>query len=362
MISMGSTVPFLPLTSWIMIQFFRSRLYQLPRLLAATTMQASMTNPTLKEKNGSQFLQGADQPISPIPSLRNFTIPIERPSSTPLTPINNAFTSRPPSPTNTRTNNAPHKPSALSNGANPPTPRVNLPVTNTAVPKDLSSYIKDYNVLLIDVRHRAEFDREHIKANAVVCVEPSVLLRDGCVFPSFIVIVACLFISSFGYQFTTSITAEALENAMVVGPRQEASLFANRDKFDLIAIYDSSSSNFGSDTTPISVLLRLIWEQAFKKMLKRMPMLLVGGIEAWKKEFGENEIVRSPGLCHRNGNPEACAIINPKDYLPGVGNTRRNPFVNGALSISTGTSSPPIGHDLTTTKTSVSPEQSGHTR
>ena len=60
-------------------------------------------------------------------------------------------------------------------------PRVHLPVTNTAFPKDLSSYLKDYNVLLIDVRHRAEFDREHIGANAVVCVEPSVLLRDGYV-------------------------------------------------------------------------------------------------------------------------------------------------------------------------------------
>src|SRR5258708_7061985 len=66
----------------------------------------------------------------------------------------------------------------------------------------------------------------------------------------------CLFISYFDYQ--SSITAKAFKNAMVVGPRQEATLFGNRDKFDLIAIYDSSSSTFGSDTTPISVLLCLI--------------------------------------------------------------------------------------------------------
>jgi hypothetical protein len=67
------------------------------------------------------------------------------------------------------------------NAGTQPTPKAHLPVTNTASPRDLLAYIKDYNVLLIDVRHRADFDREHIKANAVVCVEPSVLLRDECV-------------------------------------------------------------------------------------------------------------------------------------------------------------------------------------
>ncbi len=41
-------------------------------------------------------------------------------------------------------------------------------------------YIRDHNVLLIDVRNRADFDREHIKGPAVVCIEPSVLMREGC--------------------------------------------------------------------------------------------------------------------------------------------------------------------------------------
>ena len=85
---------------------------------------------------------------------------------------------------------------------------------------------------------------------------------------------------------------------MVIAPRQEASLFDNRDKFDLVAVYDGSSTSFGDASTPLSTLVRVINEQAFRKILKRMPMMLVGGIEAWKREVGETELVRgtSPPL------------------------------------------------------------------
>jgi len=160
---------------------------------------------------------------------------------------------------------------------------------------------------------------------------------------------------------TTSITAEALENAMVVAPRQEYSLFSNRDKFDLVAIYDSSSTTFGSDTTPISILVRLIWEQAFKKMLRRMPMLLVGGIEAWKKEFREKKLVRNPGYAPGIEIQKPVPLSTQRDYLAGVGVSHsRNPFVNQSASPrdspSVGTTSP---RDSAMTK---SPEQSGHAR
>ena len=85
---------------------------------------------------------------------------------------------------------------------------------------------------------------------------------------------------------------------MVIAPRQETSLFDNRDKFDLVTVYDGSSKSFGDANTPLSTLVRAISEQAFRKILKRMPMMLVGGIEAWKKEVGETELVRgtSPPL------------------------------------------------------------------
>jgi len=79
-----------------------------------------------------------------------------------------------------------------------------------------------------------------------------------------------------------------LEDAMVVAPRHEASLFGNRDKFDLVAVYDGSSESFGAANTPLSILVRVISEQAFQ--LKRMPMMLVGGFEAWKREIGNTEL------------------------------------------------------------------------
>ena len=79
---------------------------------------------------------------------------------------------------------------------------------------------------------------------------------------------------------------------MVIGPRQEASIFDNRDKFDLVTVYDGSSRSFGDANTPLSTLVRVISEQAFRKILKRMPMMLVGGIEAWKREVGETELVK----------------------------------------------------------------------
>ncbi len=86
-----------------------------------------------------------------------------------------------------------------------------------------------------------------------------------------------------------SLTIEMLDDTMVIAPRQEQSLFANRDKFDLVAVYDQDSTTF---KTPINVLLRIINERAFKKMLKKMPMMLVGGLDEWKRKFGESEVVK----------------------------------------------------------------------
>lgn len=117
---------------------------------------------------------------SALNSFRIYTAPIERPSSTPITPTNHNFSSRPPSPNKST---VPQKPSGLSNGVTvmaggPQKPTSVIPTKNTAFPKDLLGYIRDHNVLVIDVRNRADFDREHIKANAIVCIEPSVLMRE----------------------------------------------------------------------------------------------------------------------------------------------------------------------------------------
>lgn len=78
---------------------------------------------------------------------------------------------------------------------------------------------------------------------------------------------------------------------MSVAPRDEGVLFKNRDKFDLIVIYDYSSKSF--ETAALSSLVRAIYEIAFQKILKRMPVLIVGGLEAWKREIGDKGVVSS---------------------------------------------------------------------
>ena len=313
--------------------------FSFPSVPTTPPIKNATMKPLSKKNDGSQ---PSELPISPTPSYRNFAVPIERPSSTPIT--HNPFAnSRPPSPTIPRSavsNGMPYKPSGLSNGAassGPPTPKVPLPVKNIAFPKDLRAYMRDHNVLVIDVRHRADFDREHIKANAVICLEPSILLREGCVF--FVIVGWCSLMN----LLPTSLTAESLENAMVVAPRQESSLFGNRDKFDLIAIYDNSSSAFipGSEILPISVLVRLIFEQAFRRTLKRMPMLLVGGIDAWKKEFGENGLIRGPGYASE---------VEVQKSMP-ISTSTRNSLANG---LANGNISSPNGSPIHTA------EQNGH--
>lgn len=133
-------------------------------------------------------LRGDIPPPSPSTNFGNFPLHIERPSSTPITPtVNNVFNSRPTSPTRVNVN-APLKPSGLFLSSAPiaaiPMQPVAVPLkppipkTNTMFPKDLQDYMRDYTVLIIDVRNRADFDREHIKAQAVICIEPTVLMRD----------------------------------------------------------------------------------------------------------------------------------------------------------------------------------------
>lgn len=129
-------------------------------------------------KPSSKEVQIGDVPSPSSSHFGNLALHIERPSSTPITPTTNVFNSRPASPTRV---NAPHKPSGLSKPTTDDIPRtapkIPIPHTNTAFPKDLQKYMQDYTVLVIDVRNRADFDKEHVRAQSVVCIEPSVLLR-----------------------------------------------------------------------------------------------------------------------------------------------------------------------------------------
>ncbi|GAA6022375.1 hypothetical protein JCM11491_003240 [Sporobolomyces phaffii] len=123
-------------------------------------------------------------------------------------------------------------------------------------------------VLLLDVRSREEYDSGRIRGETV-CLEP-IVLRDG-------------------------ITSSQIENALSLSPSHEASLFAARQYYDLVIIYDRSSvalpqspptNTTSSAQRVLYNLTTAIYEREFSKSLKRQPMLLRGGWEAWERTVG----------------------------------------------------------------------------
>ncbi|TRM57899.1 hypothetical protein BD626DRAFT_513251 [Schizophyllum amplum] len=210
-----------------------------------------------------------DSKVSPSFSLKNLPLSIERPSSTPIPPTVNTFTSRPASPSS---------PVA-----------VDWPKSNLATPKELLSYLREHKVLLIDVRNQAEFEREHIKALAVVCVEPLILQR-------------------------ANVSADTIDDALNVAAGVQLSCFRMREKFDLVVMYDRSSTSFERGS-PLYVLNDAIYVTYMgPKPLKRPAMMLIGGIEAWRREFGGAELesgsAPSEALASTSLTPSSSAPIS----------------------------------------------------
>lgn len=123
-------------------------------------------------------------------------------------------------------------------------------------------------ILVLDIRSRADFNRGHINiAPNIVCIEP-VSLRDG-------------------------MNDEDLEDTLVIAPEKEQEIFSRRNKFELVVYYDWDSrtnSHRGGPTSDqqqltLYYLARSIYQYAFSKVLKRPPCLLIGGYEAWMDDI-----------------------------------------------------------------------------
>ncbi|KZT07231.1 cysteine proteinase [Laetiporus sulphureus 93-53] len=281
-----------------------------PRLSILSLSDFAQTFPSIDELDEGEgphmpsAPSGTDRgPLSPSAHSKPFpALPMDpgpRPSSTPIPHTIDTFISRPASPVRTPLSpSVPRKPSGLSlrssASRSPVLPAATpvaqkppeIPVTTTLFPKALMDYRQrsNYTVLLLDVRTREEFEKEHIKADAVVCIEPSVLLR-------------------------SEVTSMTIEDSLVVAPRNEAMLFSNRNKFDLVAMYDDASESFGDASTFMSVLARAIYEMEFRKILKHPPMILVGGLQAWKREMGEAELMRG-ATSVSSGGVSAASLAN----------------------------------------------------
>ncbi|KAF5351329.1 hypothetical protein D9758_008022 [Tetrapyrgos nigripes] len=252
-----------------------------------------------------------DGPISPIPStasaLRHFD-PLERPSSTPINITQTHFGSRPASPSATSISRS-IKPSGLGLSSSfqidEPIPSTStslslIPHKNTATPRELASYLSDpkLKVLLLDARSREEFERERIETGGapVVCVEPSVLAREG-------------------------VTAQKIEDSLVLATPSESTSFANRNKFDLVVLYDSNSESYfnkKNSLSPLDVLQRAIYEQEYKKSLRRAPMVLEGGLEGWKGYMRELGMGAGVGAGTGNGETNGQMVNGLTDGMNGL--------------------------------------------
>jgi ubiquitin carboxyl-terminal hydrolase 8 len=138
---------------------------------------------------------------------------------------------------------------------------IDIPVDRTITVERLFDFLKQYHVLLIDVRSRDQFDQGHIFSKSIICIEPF-SLRDG-------------------------LSAEELEESLVLSPDNEQALFEKRNEFDLVVFYDQSTSStkylIESTSSPLRALFETLYEFNYTKQLKdgRPPVLLSGGLDAW---------------------------------------------------------------------------------
>ena len=138
-----------------------------------------------------------------------------------------------------------------------------------------------------------------------------------------------------------SVTAASLEDSLVVAPREEWVLFHNRDKFDLVVLYDTSSETYDV-AGPLSAFVRALFDSAFRKFLRHTPVLLAGGLQAWKQMFSD-EVVHgvpggtraSPNSIFENGISSTSGAILPSTSISDAPRNRSLPsssHLNGVLT------------------------------
>lgn len=143
----------------------------------------------------------------------------------------------------------------------------------TAIKADeLYDCLRSYKVLLIDVRSREEFDQGHIFATSIMCIEP-LELRSG-------------------------VSAEELEDRLVISPAAELALFERRNEFDLVVYYDQRTSSdrflLGAPAATEGLALRFLHDTLYEfnayKPLSRPPAMLIGGLDAWIDLVGDKAL------------------------------------------------------------------------
>ncbi|KAG5300159.1 ubiquitin carboxyl-terminal hydrolase [Histoplasma capsulatum G186AR] len=168
-------------------------------------------------------------------------------------------------------------PNSVYSRGDAPSRSADIPLQPTIHPDRLYDYLQKYDVLLIDVRPRDRFDAGHIYSKSIICIEP-VALKEN-------------------------VSAEELEDRLVLSPEVEQSLFGRRNEFDLVVYYDQNTreasylvgSPAGSSLPHLRALYDTLYEFNAYKPLKdgRQPALLVGGLDAWVDLVGPHALATS---------------------------------------------------------------------
>ncbi|KAJ6135186.1 hypothetical protein N7512_000346 [Penicillium capsulatum] len=254
------------------------------RPLGPRSMGSSSNVPTVPPKLPltTSLPRAPDPTYSPI-----HTVPAKPPSNPPRTSTESArvFPHRFAHVTNSPGGSPSRGPyenpyrSETPNGAHS-TPRSDspdLPFSTAITAQNLVDYMRKYNVLLVDVRSRENYDSGHIYAKCIICIEP-VALKEN-------------------------VSAEELEERLVVSPEHEQALFERRNEFDLVVYYDQrtasvsylAGSPVGTSAPHLRALHDTLYEFNEYKPLKsgRPPALLLGGLDAWMDLVGQQSLATS---------------------------------------------------------------------
>jgi len=139
----------------------------------------------------------------------------------------------------------------------------------------LFDYVRLYDVLLVDIRDRRQFDDGHIDHQTIMCLEP-VTIRPR-------------------------MSAGDIQNALILSPDIEQALFDRRNRFQMIVYYDQSTkttaflswTEVSESQMPLKIFYDAVVDFNYERPLQRPPLLLEGGIDAWEDLLGRQALKTS---------------------------------------------------------------------
>ncbi|KAL8911751.1 MAG: hypothetical protein Q9171_003143 [Xanthocarpia ochracea] len=160
-----------------------------------------------------------------------------------------------------------------TDGSRPPS--AEYPYSTSITAELLYEKLRESRVLVMDIRSRQDFDQGHIFAKSIVCIEP-VSLKSG-------------------------LSAEELEETLVLAPPTELECFERRNEFHYVVYYDQQtpSDRFltGPPNRSASFAMRAIHDTMhefnYYKPLRRPPLMLQGGLNAWVDLVGTGGLAQS---------------------------------------------------------------------